>query len=190
MKENRRVMLTKALLRESLLELMNEKPLSKITIKEICENADINRTTFYTHYADQYALCTEIENDTILKTNEYLEKVSKDKTKVDLLTDFLIYIKKNSHLLRALLLSGNDNTFKFRFFEISVLKLMESDSHSDFSENDKDYTFRYIFQGALSVVERWIENDFDKSPAEMSTLIIALIPSLTEVKRKIVKIKG
>ncbi len=190
MKESRRVSMTKTLLRDSLLELMHQKPLSKITIKEICENADINRSTFYSHYSDQFALCEEIENDTISRTSEYLEKVSKDKTKVDLLTDYLRYIKKNGRLLRALLVSGNDNSFKLKFLEISVSKLVEADSHENFSEADKDYIFRYMFQGALSTVERWIENEFDKSPAEMSRLIISLIPSLTEVQRKMIKLKG
>lgn len=190
MKENRRVAMTKTLLRDSLLELMHQKPLTKITIKEICENADINRSTFYSHYSDQFALCEDIENDTILRTNEYLEKISKDKTKVDFLTDYLRYIKKNGRLLRALLISGNDNSFKFKFLEISVSKLMEADHHDNLSETDKDYIFRYMFQGALSAVERWIENEFDKSPAEMSRLIIALIPSLTEVKRKMIRLEG
>ena len=47
MKENRRIQMTKKLLKESVFELMEQKPLNKITIKEICENADVNRTTFY-----------------------------------------------------------------------------------------------------------------------------------------------
>ena len=43
MVENRRVMMTKRLLKESIFELMKNKPLNKITIKELCENADANR---------------------------------------------------------------------------------------------------------------------------------------------------
>ena len=55
-KENQRVKLTRQLLQNSLIELMQEKPIAKTTIKEICETADINRSTFYLYYADQYAL--------------------------------------------------------------------------------------------------------------------------------------
>ena len=65
MKENRKTRYTKMVLQNSLFELMEKKPIEKITIKELCENADINRTTFYAHYSDQYDLLAKIENETI-----------------------------------------------------------------------------------------------------------------------------
>lgn len=55
-KEDRRVKFTKMFLKESLIDLLEEKSIFKITIKEICEKADINRATFYAHYSDQYNL--------------------------------------------------------------------------------------------------------------------------------------
>ena len=60
-KESRRVTMTKLLLKTALIELMQEKPFPQITIKELCERADLNRTTFYLHYADQTAVLREIE---------------------------------------------------------------------------------------------------------------------------------
>lgn len=45
-RENRRTRLTKRLLRESLLELLHEKPVDHITVKELCECAELNRSTF------------------------------------------------------------------------------------------------------------------------------------------------
>ena len=53
-KESRRVQMTKKLLRESVIELMEQKPLNKISIKDICDNADVNRTTFYKYYGEQF----------------------------------------------------------------------------------------------------------------------------------------
>ena len=41
---------TKQLLKASLMELLADKPLAKITVKELCEKADINRTTYYKYY--------------------------------------------------------------------------------------------------------------------------------------------
>ena len=55
-KESRRVTMTKMLLKTALIELMQEKPFQQITIKELCEQADLNRTTFYLHSADQTAV--------------------------------------------------------------------------------------------------------------------------------------
>ena len=53
-KESRRVKMTKMLLNESFLKFLAEKPLAHITIKEICEAADVNRSTYYAHYTDPY----------------------------------------------------------------------------------------------------------------------------------------
>jgi len=59
-KNNRRTIITKKILKDSLLELMQTKPISKITIKEI-GSSDMSRSTFYLHYQDQSALLEDIE---------------------------------------------------------------------------------------------------------------------------------
>jgi len=49
-KEDRRTLYTKSVVKRSLLELMQVKPISKISVSEICKKADINRNTFYHYY--------------------------------------------------------------------------------------------------------------------------------------------
>ena len=58
-----RVVKTRQLIREALLDLMSERVLSKITISELCVRAGINRKTFYRHYRTIGDVITEIEND-------------------------------------------------------------------------------------------------------------------------------
>ena len=58
-----RVVKTRMLIREALLELMSERVLSKITISELCARAEINRKTFYRHYRTVGDVIAEIEND-------------------------------------------------------------------------------------------------------------------------------
>lgn len=50
--ENRRIKMTKALLNDSFLNVLKKKPLARITVKEICECADVNRSTYYVYYSD------------------------------------------------------------------------------------------------------------------------------------------
>ena len=95
MKENRRIQMTKKLLKESVFELMEQKPLNKITIKEICENADVNRTTFYKYYGDQYMLVKDAEDELLKKTSEFLKSLSSDEEKTKLLEEFLTYVRNN-----------------------------------------------------------------------------------------------
>ena len=64
-RSDRRTRYTQMVLKKSLIEWMEQKPLAKITIKELCERADINRCTFYAHYRDQYDLLQQIEDEII-----------------------------------------------------------------------------------------------------------------------------
>lgn len=58
-KESRKTRYTRMVLQDSLTELMKQKPISKITIKEICENADINRTSCKRQYRNHTALAED-----------------------------------------------------------------------------------------------------------------------------------
>ncbi|MGM9550630.1 MAG: TetR-like C-terminal domain-containing protein [Clostridia bacterium] len=184
MKENRRTTMTKTLLKDSLLELLRDKPLPKITIKEICENADVNRSTFYLHYQDPFALCAEIENDSIEKINTCLAKVSVKDNSVEGLSEFLSYMKANGELFKILMRPDFNNSFRVRFSEVAVKRLTELDYHDNLSAEDKDYIFRFMFMGALGIIEKWVKNDFDISPDNLAAFILSLMPSITESMRK------
>lgn len=184
MKESRRITMTKTLLKESLLELLKEKPLPKITIKEICENADVNRSTFYLHYVDQFALCDEIENDSVEKINTCLAKVSMENNRVEGLIEFLSYMKSNGELFKILMRPDFNNSFRVRFSEVAVKRLAELDYHNNVSNEDKDYIFRFMFMGVLGMLEKWIKDDFDQSPDELAAFILSLMPSISAAIRK------
>ena len=51
---------TKQAIRQAFIELLNERPLDKISVKDIAERSTVNRNTFYYYYADIYALVEEI----------------------------------------------------------------------------------------------------------------------------------
>ena len=63
MKTDARVKYTRMVLKKALLELMQHKPVNKITVKEICERAELNRATFYAHYSDCFDLLESIEEE-------------------------------------------------------------------------------------------------------------------------------
>jgi len=72
-KQDRRIDRTKILLKDALLKLMSEKPIFKISITELCNEANINRGTFYAHYDNQNSLLTHIENEEIQKFINHFE---------------------------------------------------------------------------------------------------------------------
>ncbi len=69
-KTDRRIRKTKAQLRQGLAELLQEKSLKEITVKELTDKVDINRSTFYLHYSDIYDMMEKIENELIEEIEE------------------------------------------------------------------------------------------------------------------------
>ena len=60
-----RVKKTKRAIQKAFIDLLREKPIEKITVKEIAERAEINKTTFYSHYETLDALTAEMERQTV-----------------------------------------------------------------------------------------------------------------------------
>ena len=56
---------TQMVLKQSFLKSLKEKPVNRITVKEVCALAQLNRATFYAHYSDCFALMESIENELI-----------------------------------------------------------------------------------------------------------------------------
>ena len=60
-----RVQKTETAIKNAFLELRAQKSVEKITVKELCQKAQINKSTFYTHYEDIYALSDAMQAETI-----------------------------------------------------------------------------------------------------------------------------
>ena len=73
-KKDRRIGKTQKSIRDALMNLLEEKDVSQITIKELAECANINRKTFYMHYSSIDDILDKIENETIEKFLLILDK--------------------------------------------------------------------------------------------------------------------
>jgi len=76
MPESRKVQYTRMVLADGLIELMKTKPFDKITVRELCDLANVHRSTFYIHYEDIYALLRVIEDDALAWVYASLEELS------------------------------------------------------------------------------------------------------------------
>ena len=77
-REDRRTQYSKRVIREALYELMQEKPLNKITVTEICALADVNRSTFYAYYTDIFNL-----HESIIKEFYTVQKLDRVISTID-----------------------------------------------------------------------------------------------------------
>ena len=179
MKENRRVRVTKMVIRESLIELMQEHPISKISVKMICEAADINRSTFYAHYPDQYDLLDKIQQETangireqILGTRFFEQK----EDSLSVVTRVLEYAKANALLFKVLLSEDGGADFLSEIMLLAQKKVLE-ELRDD--SNREPWILKYVelfaVSGVLSVIRRWLDDGCAEEPDVLAALVMDLV---------------
>lgn len=175
--EDSRVRRTKRLLRQGLTELLQEKSIKKITVRELSERVDINRGTFYLHYKDIYDLVECLENELF----EEFERIVSKFTIADLQTrprqvfsDVCSFLYANRDLCAALLGDNGDINFVLRLRSFLQQKCMR-DSLANFkTANSPEYKYIYAYfeSGAVGMMRYWLENPQDgKTPEQIASLI-------------------
>ncbi|MFD1179626.1 TetR/AcrR family transcriptional regulator [Paenibacillus puldeungensis] len=174
-KTDRRVKYTKMVIKESLIKFLKQKHFSKITIKEICEDADVNRATFYKHYLDQYDLLHQIQKEVVDDITGYLrsyDKNSKEAPK-EMIVNVLDYINENVELFDVLL--NSDSTFYQDLINIlNLQKLTTLVENSQLCKEDIEYIFHFYASGSLGVIQKWLKDKTKKSSEELAELIIQM----------------
>lgn len=89
-KEYRNAVRTKKMIRSAFSELLGEKKvIEMVTVGELCDRADIAKSTFYNHYNDVYAVAEEFENELLARLSAVLDEVECDQA-----TEYEVYIRK------------------------------------------------------------------------------------------------
>nr|MCR5442633.1 TetR/AcrR family transcriptional regulator [Sphaerochaetaceae bacterium] len=107
--QNRSVRNTKRRLRESLIKLVGRKPLSAVTVSELTEDADVNRSTFYFHYQDVSAMIKEMEDQFISDFSIALDAL--EQKSHDFITILVKCLERHMDLCRILLGANGDMAF-------------------------------------------------------------------------------
>lgn len=181
-KVDRRVKYTKMVLKESFINLLGEKDISRITVKEICEDADINRSTFYTHYNDQYDLMHQIQNELFENIETYLDAYIKTDTTmvpVGVVEKIFAYIEENAPLCRLLLGERGDLIFQKRVFGLVYKKIISDLTKSGaVSKENAEYIYAFTITGCIGVIQKWLDDGMLKSPRFMAETVLRLTAGL------------
>lgn len=179
MATDRRVKYTKMVLRASLIELLAEKPISRLTIKELCQRADINRATFYSHYSDQFDLLRQIEAAFIADINSYLDHFvveAGETNMVEILAKIFEYIDQNSSLCQVLLGNNSDLDFQTDIMNIvSERVLFEWQKTIKVDEAAADYLYTYVATGSIGIIRKWLQSGRPSPPKDMAEFVIRLV---------------
>lgn len=177
-KVDRRIAKTKKAIYRAFAQLLSEKNINDITIKDIADRADINRKTFYNYYDGIYELTDEIENKIIdsfekvireHNVNELLHNPNKmfDELVKIINSDFdfyqhLISVESNSNLVSKLFISLKSRA-KEVISEYSVL-----------NDATLDIVLDFVVSGMFTVFQRWFNSSKEHSLDDMAKIVATL----------------
>lgn len=183
MLENQRVRLSKKMLKDSLIKLLNEKSIHKISVIELCERAQINRTTFYKYYGSQYDLLGDMENDILTQIDNYLKAGDGlEDTITGQLVRIIEFIDDNIDFCKLLLNNNVDPEFPEKLIQLpSIRQLIAQQLTDKYNEDELMYTLNFVIAGSFSTLQKWMNKENRESPKEMNAFLNNIIFTLLPV---------
>lgn len=176
-RDNQRSRLTRMLLKQAYIRLMHERQPAKITVKDICEGAQVNRSTFYLHYTQPNDILIELEDEAIRQVSESMRSIggsigaSADARQY--LFVFLRYIQKNDELFRTLLVENSDPHFRRKLFDFAMAMAANAFDIT-MEETRKNTVYRFIISGSIDLLTQWIRSDYAASEQAEGELLYNL----------------
>lgn len=166
--EYRSAIRSRKMIREAFLELLEEKEIHKITVTEIVNKADLNRSTFYAHYMDVKAITEEIENEVIDKMLEILNGFQFQNFfnhPTPLLLEVSRFLESNKEIYKILLKANGAETFLKRLKNIFTDYMLSDTDIPDYLKDSKMVTLRvcYFAGGIVNLYEEWFSDHLECS---------------------------
>lgn len=179
-KIDRRIRKTKNQLKEGLARLMQKKSIKEITVKELVDEVDINRSTFYLHYTDIYQMLEKIEEEAMEEIREAMDDFPPDpadhEASLSFVARFFSILNDNRDLCLALLGPNGDMAFVERI-ENQIAGTFLKRLHLRRLENLKDVQYAYAFclNGCVGLIKSWLSEASRETPEYMARLTYQLI---------------
>lgn len=179
-KENRSARRSRRMIRQAFGELLREREFSKITVTDIVERADLNRSTFYAHYPDIYGIVDEMQEEILHRNMELFRQIEFR----NILNDPRPYLKcitdtmeENLELMKKLGLSENVQRKSGRFQQMMEYDIMH---HSDIPREVRESALfavrvRFFMGGIMSTYQSWAEGEIECTLDQVSEQIADMI---------------
>ena len=181
-------MRTKQKLTDALVELCEEKHYYDITVWDICNKAQLYRSTFYRYFETKDDMLREIEHKYVKQTQaltrnlgDFRADASEEEMQLFLreLTADMEYHQENAKLCRFLLSPGGNLYFQQKMIE-SVSRTVEENVQKHggiLIDGDTHYLVHYFASGFISTIYEWLRCG-DRTPEQMARFLLEMIKRL------------
>jgi AcrR family transcriptional regulator len=183
---SKRTILTKSLLKQGLIELLENKSIDQISITEICEHANVSRSTFYSYYGSQFELLQAIESELISATEDMFKSETNhdEEHTTQLLAKHFQYILDNIRAFQTFSVgSFEDYNLPRRTMRIILIPYIEQRLLWRLPEmTTREFERICLFStfGGISIVKNWILDGNRCTPKELANVIMKYINAVIE----------
>lgn len=172
MKTDARTRFTQMQIKRSFLSLLREKPVSKITVKSICELAEINRATFYKYYSDPYDLLDKLQLEMAGHVEELLENAKSD-TLTSVLTPMMTHMSSDRDSRMIAQCSEYADRFPSSIFPLLYERIGErvAAEHPALSADEREWYYFFIANGSLGVMNQWVKSGMEAPPEQVAAFL-------------------
>ncbi len=155
--EDRRIKKTKQAIQLAFAKLLSEKSMDHITVKSLCETADINKSTFYLHYQDIYD-CADCIRDTIV--DEFCEVIAPYRFEEMIvnfeviLDDIIRMFDRNKHIYVPFLKSPSLASSSCKLKQLIIERVLAKAGVEDQKDKIFRCTVSFIMSGIMSLLEQ------------------------------------
>lgn len=177
MKVNQRIALTKRLIHEALLRLLQTKSIDKINVTELCNESGINRATFYRHYNVPRDVLVEIENTLTEGIAAKFDQLAIADTShgYSYIENICSYFYDHSAIIKVLISNSSvddlTNVINKMFHRILIMKKQSSKS-INIEDDALKLISTYVVGGSYFMLRQWLMEDIQKTPEEIAKLLM------------------
>ncbi len=182
-KEDLRIIKTRKILYQTLIDLMKEKSFEEIKVSDICNRALINRSTFYSHYADKYELFSNYVNDLKDSLSEELQKNKNiNNTKeyyLEMLKLFLNHLEEKKDIYASIMKTNRNSIIMYMIYDTfknDITKEIEKDDNNKNSIIPSDFIAKFYLGCIFSIGMEILENTNKYTKEELIEYLNILIP--------------
>ena len=172
-----RIKVTKMLIRRAFTDLLRQKPIQSITVKELCQAAGINRGPFYAHYTDLYDLLHGMEDEMMADVRAALQEMlgeePADPAPLRVTAGLFRCLKENADLCTVTLGPYGDKALAKRLLNIGSEYYMEAYRRyfTKATARELEYYYVYASAGVVGLLEKWLADGMAASPEEMAAMV-------------------